>query len=417
MGALLDYSHYTNDSSYDDLLTTALAAQLEPPYDLIVQKHRGDEGNDDQAFWGFAIMSAAERNFAQVADASVPSWLQVAENTFNSLAGRWNTSACGGGLLWQIYPENPNGLNYRNSVSNGGLFQISARLYRATGNTTYLDWATKVWDWSVAIKMIGDDYVVYDGASSTDNCTEMNKISFSYGAGIYLYGAAVLANATGASTWAGHTSGLLQAAGSFFSPFANATDIMFEHACEQVDRCNTDMKSFKGYLSRFMHASAVMVPAVAPTVRRLLSASAMGAAASCSGGEGAATCGQKWYVGGFDGSVGLGQEMCALETVQGMLALQAPAPLTGTDIQDVRQGAAVSSSPSSTSTASSSSSSSAAAAPSTSVASSAANALVTATPSDTKRARSAGMALPVPGSEGLWVMLGVVVFTVVAGAV
>ncbi|ROW04518.1 hypothetical protein VMCG_05002 [Cytospora schulzeri] len=394
MGALLDYSHYTNDSSYNDLLTTGLAAQLEPPYDLIVKKHRGDEGNDDQAFWAFAILSAAERNFPQVADTRIPSWLRVAENTFNNIASRWNVSACGGGLLWQIYPENPNGLTYRNSVSNGGLFQISARLYRATGNETYLHWANKVWDWSVAIDMIGDNYVVYDGADSSDNCTSMNPVSFSYTAGIYLYGAAVLANVTdgdASSTWLYRTEGLLRSAESFFTPFNNATDIMYEHACEQVDICTTDMKSFKGYLSRFMYASSVMAPSIQPNVHRLLDVSAMAAANACSGGSNSTTCGQKWYVGGFDGSVGLGQEMSALETVQGLLARQAAAPLAKGKIKD------------------------------TSAASSAVMSHATASPTHTKRSKSAGVALATPGGERFWAAMNVmaftVVFTMVVGAV
>lgn len=340
MGSLLDYSHYTADDSYDDLLTTALSANIGPTNDLMIPKYQGQEGNDDQAFWTFNMLTAAERNLPQVDDASVPSFLQVAENAWNSLSGRWNTSACGGGLLWQIFPENPNGLNYRNSVSNGGLFQISARLYRATGNQTYLDWANKVWDWSVAIKMVDENYFVYDGADSSTNCTDMNPISFSYSAGIYLYGAAVLANTTegnAASTWTQRTEGLLKASESFFSPYENSTNIMYEHACEQVERCNVDMKSFKGYLSRFMYASTLMVPSIQADVKQLLNASATAAANACSGGEDSVTCGQKWYVGGFDGNVGLGQQMCALETVQGHLVQQAAAPLRKGEIKDVRQ--------------------------------------------------------------------------------
>lgn len=392
MGALLDYSHYTQDGSYDELLSTALSANIGPTNDLMIPKYAGQEGNDDLAFWAFNMLTAAERNLPQVEDASVPSWLQVAQNSWNSLAGRWNTSACGGGLLWQIFPENPNGLNYRNSVSNGGLFQISARLYRATGNQTYLDWANKVWDWSVGVKMIDKDYFVYDGAGSDTNCTDMNPISFSYSAGIYLYGAAVLANATdgaAASTWMERTEGLLQASKSFFSPYGNATNIMYEHACETVDRCNTDMKSFKGYLSRFMYASAVMLPSLSASVKELLSASATAAANACSGGDDYVTCGQKWYVGGFDGDVGLGQQMCALETVQGHLARQAAAPLGHGQIKDVRGSASGATSPTASDTGP--------------VTISAA-----ITPTD---AKNAGVAM-VPGSQEFWSTLSLMLFTV-----
>lgn len=384
MGAMLDYSHYTNDSTYDEILTTAISAQaVSPTYDLMVPAYYGSEGNDDQSFWTFTVLSAAERNFPQTLDTSVPSWLQIAENSWNTLTARWNTSACGGGFLWQIFADNPNGLNYRNSVSNGGILQISARLYRATGNQTYLDWANKIWDWSTGIGFVDSNYYVYDGADSRENCSiaSRDNVTFSYGAGIYMYGAAVLANATTgteAATWLTRTEGLLNAAGSFFSPYDNATNIMYEHACEPYELCNTDMKSFKGYLSRFMYSSALMVPALQSQVSAYLDASAAGAAKACSGGDVATTCGQKWYTGDFDGSVGLGQSMSALETVQGLLAKSAPAPYSKDEIRDVRQ-------PSSTSTTSSSSAES----PVVST-------TATSSPANTKRSRSQGVRL-IPG--------------------
>ncbi|KAK3687323.1 glycoside hydrolase family 76 protein [Podospora appendiculata] len=335
VGAMVDYSHYTGDKSYDPTLATALLAQVGPNFDFMVPAHRGDEGNDDQAFWGFAVMSAAEMNLPQP-NAGVPAWLDLGANIWNSLHSRWNVSACGGGLLWQIFPDNPNGLDYRNSVSNGGLFQLSARLARATGNQTYIDWANKVWDWTVAIGLIDAHYNVFDGASSSDNCTKTNPVSFSYSTGIYLYGAAVMANATGDAKWAERAAGLVEGSRSFFSPFENATNIMYEHACEHVDICNTDMRSFKGYLSRFMYKSAVLVPSLAPAIDELLHTSAKGAAKACSGGPDGTTCGEKWYVGGFDGKVGLGEEMCALETIQGLLAESATPPFKGQDIKVVR---------------------------------------------------------------------------------
>ncbi|KAJ9138820.1 Mannan endo-1,6-alpha-mannosidase [Pleurostoma richardsiae] len=335
IGAMLDYSHYTNDSSYDKTLTTALLAQVGPDFDFMLPSHYGDEGNDDQAFWGFAILAAAERNLLQP-NATVPSWLQLGENIWNSLTGRWNTTNCGGGLLWQIFASNPNGLNYKNSVSNGGLFQISARLYRATNNQTYLDWAEKVYDWSVGVGFVDSSFNVYDGASAEDNCAEINPLTFSYSLGIYLYGAAVMANATGNSTWVDRTAGFVRATESFFSPFDNATNIMYEHACEEYGTCNTDMLSFKGYLSRFMWAATLMVPDVLSEVEALLHPSATAAANACSGGLKGTTCGQKWYVGGFDNHVGLGQEMCALETVHGLLVGQAAPPLSAGEIEDVR---------------------------------------------------------------------------------
>ena len=133
---MLDYSHYTGDSSYDEVITQALLSQVGPKFDFMQPLHFGSEGNDDQAFWSFAVLEAAERNFPQPND-TIPPWLDIAENIWNTMAPRWNESHCGGGLAWQIFESNPNGMSYKNSVSNGGFFQLSARLARATGNDTY----------------------------------------------------------------------------------------------------------------------------------------------------------------------------------------------------------------------------------------------------------------------------------------
>ncbi|KAK0637207.1 glycoside hydrolase family 76 protein [Bombardia bombarda] len=338
-GAMVDYSHYTGDHSYDPTIATAILAQAGPSFDYMLPKHYGDEGNDDQAFWGFAVMAAAESNFPQP-NTTMPSWLDMSENIWNSLASRWDMSACNGGMLWQIFASNPNGLTYKNSVSNGGFFQLSARLARATGNSTYADWATKVWDWSKGVGLLDGDYNVYDGTNINDNCTTINHQTFSYSQGIYLYGAAVMANSSRTAddqlSWTKHTEGLLKASGSFFTPYPNATDIMYEHACELGGTCNTDMRSFKGYLSRFMSRSARLVPSIAQDVNTILSMSARGAGFACTGGASGTTCGQKWYMGGFDGTVGLGEEMCALETIHGLLAKDATPPFKGDDIQTIR---------------------------------------------------------------------------------
>ncbi|KAI0482868.1 glycoside hydrolase family 76 protein [Xylariaceae sp. FL0804] len=334
-GAMLDYSHYTGDTSYDSVTTQALLSQVGPNFNFMDPIHYGSEGNDDQAFWAFTILDAAERNFPQP-NSTIPPWLDIAANIWNSMVVRWNDTSCGGGLAWQIFASNPNGMDYKNSVSNGGFFQMSARLARATGNETYLHWAEKVFNWSQTVGFIDEKYTVYDGASSTDDCKKINDLSFSYAQGIYLYGAAVLYNYTnGNTTWRERTEGLLEAADSYFSPYPNATNIMYEHACETVNRCDVDMLSFKGYLSRFMWATTQMMPSTLASVQKLLNVTAVAAGKACSGGENGTVCGEKWYVGGYDGNPGLGQQMTALETVQGLLVTGAAPPLKAGEIKHV----------------------------------------------------------------------------------
>ena len=92
-------------------------------------------------FWGLAAMMAAELKFPDVKDGF--SWLSLAQGVFNTQTARWDTTTCGGGLRWQLFPYQ-SGYTMKNSVSNGGLFQLAARLARYTNEDKYSQWAGKV---------------------------------------------------------------------------------------------------------------------------------------------------------------------------------------------------------------------------------------------------------------------------------
>lgn len=149
-------------------------------------------GNDDQGFWGIAAMTAAERGFKDPPK-DQPQWLALAQAVFNRQASRWDSATCDGGLRWQVFSSNE-GYDYKNSISNGLLFQLGARLGRYTGNTTYIDWAEKVYAWTRDRKLISDDYLIHDGAHITPTCDVSSPILWSYNAGVYLGGAAFLNN-------------------------------------------------------------------------------------------------------------------------------------------------------------------------------------------------------------------------------
>lgn len=329
-GAMLDYFHYTGDDSYNAVTIQALTSQVGPQFDYMMPDHVKDEGNDDQAFWGFTTMSAAEKGYPEpnTYNSSIPyTWLQLTENLWNSQVRRWDTSTCGGGLRWQIFTFN-NGYDYKNSVSNGAFFQLSARLARFTGNSTYLDWALKSYDWATQVGLVGPTYSVSDGTATGINCTQLDRITWTYSHGIYLYGSAVMYNYTnGSELWQSRTYNFLEAAGAFFSPYSNATDIMFENACEEAGTCDNDQFSFKGYLARFMWDATIMAAFTKPAISAVLSTSALAAAKTCTAGSDGVACGQKWYVGGYDGNMGIGQQMSALEVVQGLLVGNSSPPM------------------------------------------------------------------------------------------
>ncbi|KAL1636226.1 hypothetical protein SLS56_001205 [Neofusicoccum ribis] len=324
-GGLVDYWSYTGDASYVSTTTEALLAQKGPANDFMNVEWEKELGNDDQVFWALAAMSAAEQNFP----AADVTWLELAVNAFNTQIARWDMATCNGGLRWQIYSSN-NGYTYKNSISNGGLFQLSARLARYTGNATYTEWATKVWDWSVGVGAIDAKYNIFDGAGVDQNCTQFDKTQWSYNVAMYLYGAAAMYNITsGAEPWATHTKGLLDNAKIFFGPADNSSQIAYEPACELIDTCNTDQLSFKAYLARWMAKTSVLAPAIDNgQVMPLLRASALGAATACSGEADGTSCGYRWYIGGYDGKVGVGPQLAAMEVIQALLIGQAPAPAT-----------------------------------------------------------------------------------------
>lgn len=137
-------------------------------------------------------MMAAEINFPNHDDGY--SWLSLAQGVYNTQKQAWDTTACGGGLRWQMFPYQA-GYAMKNSISNGGLFQLSARLARYTLNDTYSDWAQEVWDWSVSSPLLNNKtWNVADSTDVDNNCKGQGNNQWSYNYGAYLTGAAYMYN-------------------------------------------------------------------------------------------------------------------------------------------------------------------------------------------------------------------------------
>lgn len=159
-------------------------------------------------------MTAAEQNF-QNPPANGPQWLGLAQAVFNEEAARSNLEVerniCGGGLRWQVYLWE-NGYTYKNSISNGIFFNLGARLARYTDNDTYAQIAESSWDWINKVGLMelqpytnasrhfningkgAGGYVIWDGTYSTDNCSGINGIPYTYNAAVWLLGAATMYN-------------------------------------------------------------------------------------------------------------------------------------------------------------------------------------------------------------------------------
>lgn len=102
---------------------------------------------------------------------------------------------------------------------------------------------------------------------------------------------------------------------------------MYEVACEPAGTCNIDQQSFKAYLARWMAATSKVAPWTSDQILPLLASSATAAAQTCVGGENGQMCGTKWNFQGYDGGLGVGQQMNALEIIQSNLITTVRGPM------------------------------------------------------------------------------------------
>lgn len=332
-GTLIDYWHITGDSTYNAVTSQAIVHQAGDDADLMPRNQTSTEGNDDQGFWAMTAMSAAETAFPDP-PSDKPQWLALVQAVYNLYVSRWEEEYCGGGLRWQIFQLNQ-GFNYKNSISNGCFFNIAARLARYTGNETYADWAGKVYDWQVDVGFIRPDFSVEDGGEMDTACENRTEFLWSYNAGVFIHGAAVMYNLTESDDWKDRLDGLLDnAVDTFFNG-----SVAVEQACEPYGTCNIDQRSFKGYLLRWLSGTAQLAPHTSEIIVPLLRASGEAAAAACDGnppaedfrGRPGTACGQDWTKGRFDGWAGVGEQMNALAAVQYSLTREARPPVTGED--------------------------------------------------------------------------------------
>lgn len=190
--SLIDYSALTGDKQFDDLIGEALVHQSDSEFDFMPKNQTRSIGNDDQSYWGLAAMSAAEHNFP-TSKLGNRTWIDLAKNVWNSQVQRWDEESCHGGFHWQIFQFN-NGYTYKNTVSQGQFMLLSARLAKFTGNSTYSDWAQKVFKWTQDIGFVDDGFHVYDGADSVKDCTKIDQVQWTSNNGIFTEAAALMFN-------------------------------------------------------------------------------------------------------------------------------------------------------------------------------------------------------------------------------
>ncbi|GAP84279.1 putative glycoside hydrolase family 76 protein [Rosellinia necatrix] len=326
-GALLDYRHVMGDKKYDDIISQALLFQVGPNEDYMPPNWTASMGNDDQAFWAYAALLAAETGFTDPPE-DQPQWLSLAQAVFNEqthIDRRVEGGNCDWGLRWQVYRTN-NGFDYINTVANSCYFNIGARLARYTGNDTYGALAEKTWDLIERLGYVSDKYDVYDGAHLPD-CTEINKAQFSYNAAMLLQGCAFMFNVTnGNETWKGRLDGM---ADGILRVFFAQDGVAYEPSCEPPPgSCNADMESYRGYLHRWMANSIQLAPHLYETFMPTLKKSAAAGVKQCTGGANGRICGFHWTTGQYDGLTSASLQMNVLGALTALIMPDVAAPLT-----------------------------------------------------------------------------------------
>lgn len=335
----LSYTAFTNDTQFLTPTIQQLNANVGPANDFVVLANANSEATDDQMFWTFAALDALELRVeptgmaCPATDPGCHPFLDLARNSYNDYVARWDAAAgtCGGGLPWgfQDIASNRGQLNYKNAITNGGFFQIAARLARYTGEPAYAQRATQVWDWMAATGLITADGSVLDGADKTTDCKSLTPLEWSYNTGVLVYGAAAMADYTHGqnATWTERVAMLTDAAiAKFTGPVPEAPGVLFERQndCELQGKCNTDQKTFKGYLARWLGRAASLCPKVQERIRNVLEASATGLAKTCTGGAAETSCGTQWWTGAFNGQVEPSQDLAAFDVVVALLGIEHP---------------------------------------------------------------------------------------------
>lgn len=267
---ILDYSSATSDWRFGIRIEEALNANQGPGanFDRGARDINGSRmeqvANDDILWWALASMKAAELNLGGKKD----HWLTLAANTWKLMKRRWeeDSAFCGGGIRWQLpgrtLPGWEGTIRYKQTISNGMFFQLSARLFDYTGEATYEEMANTIWDWLAGekvqfIKQSEPLWEIRDGHAGEDLPADQatkcepdgtgEKKQWTYNTGVLLFGSAVMhSKSADKARWAPRVNKLMDKAASFF----DGQNVLNEPDCGGV--CSFDQTVFKSVLVRSM---------------------------------------------------------------------------------------------------------------------------------------------------------------------
>ncbi|RBR20887.1 uncharacterized protein FIESC28_05039 [Fusarium coffeatum] len=276
MSAYVDYWQLTGDDTYNDLVREGLEWQVGKDKDFMPTNQSTSMGNDDQAIWAMAAMSAAEYGFPAPTDKKTQ-WYDVAKNAWDMMRERWDiedNGVCYGGLRWQIFQFNT-GYDYKSTLSNTLFLNLGARIDRFAESAAVADYVTMAYSWLEMRELIDDKTsAVYDGTHTTDNCTTINKVQWSANAASLSMGLAYVYNKTGnsgePSMW---KDAVEEIATMTLKTFFTKEGKFKEVACSK-DTCPPDILTYKALTHRWLAVTAQLAPFLSGKIMPVLRKSA-----------------------------------------------------------------------------------------------------------------------------------------------
>ena len=168
----------------------------------------GQKYYDDNAWVGLELIRA----YNQLGD---PAYREKAAETFQFVISGWS-DALGGGIYWR-----ERDMSTKNTCSNGPAALLALKLFQATGQPYYLDWAQRLLDWLKRLISPADG-VYWDNIKSNGT---IDRCTYTYNTGTVLHANVLLHKMTGLIDPLDEARRLAQASLDYFASRRDASDV------------------------------------------------------------------------------------------------------------------------------------------------------------------------------------------------
>lgn len=124
-----------------------------------------------------------------------PEYLDLARRVMNYIYRGWDDKF-DGGIYWK--DTGYGGTSGKNTCINAPAAMASCKMYMATGEQRYLDWAIKIYNWMNEKLVDPEDHLLWDNIDyDSEGGVRIDKAKFTYNSGCYLSAAVLLYEITG----------------------------------------------------------------------------------------------------------------------------------------------------------------------------------------------------------------------------